>query len=212
MKLDRSLRSALSAAAAVLAFAAGCSTPDDTKTESPAPEPSLPSLPAGTPGPTTPSLEPSGPEAPRPTGDGGVAISLPQLPIGGNSIPDGAGRQCASASWLPDVFPPEGVTVTGIRIDHPDGFRVGGSCGGAPSCASFTFRPGAGGCSIAVTGTGTAGASLLLAGRATCAPGRESSCREFRSAVNPGLVPLIQPDEPDEPAPPSTETTTSPAG
>ena len=200
----------------VVAFGlAGCAAPAGPDTPSTGPdtttaEPSAQS--------TNPSTEPTGPETPR-SGDHGVAISIPELPVGGNSVPDGAGKQCATASWLqPEVLPPGGgVTVTRIWIDSPEGFQVGGGCDGDRGCASFTFRPDDRQCSVAVTGLGTPGANLKFKGEFTCAPGRESSCRELRSQVRPGLVPLITPEGSISPgssteAPPSSpESSPSPA-
>ncbi|WP_086848892.1 hypothetical protein [Amycolatopsis kentuckyensis] len=192
MNLFRSRRAIVLLALGV----AGCATPavpdapsstgpDATTTESP---------------PPTPGTEPSGPERPR-TGDHEVAISIPELPIGGNADPAGAGKLCATASWLqPDALPDGGVTVTRIWADPPDGFHVGGSCGGLRGCASYTFRPGGGQCSVTITGPGTAGgAQLKFAGRFPCAPGRESSCRELTARINPGAIGLPEPEETTEP-------------
>ncbi|KDN18735.1 hypothetical protein [Amycolatopsis rifamycinica] len=192
---------------AVLALGvAGCATP------------AVPDAPSGT-GPTTatttettptaPGAEPSGPERPR-TGDHEVAISIPELPIGGNADPAGTGKLCATASWLqPDALPDGGVTVTRIWADPPDGFRVGGSCGGLRGCASYRFRPGGGRCSVAVTGPGTAeGAQLKFAGRFSCTPGRESSCHELTRRVNPGSIGLSRPETTTEPEPTATPAAT----
>jgi hypothetical protein len=196
---------------ALVAGLAGCSTP------------ATPDAPSGTgentatvePPPSNPGTESSGVETPR-SGDYGVAISIPQLPIGGNTEPEGPLEQCATPSWLADTFPDGGVTVTGIRIEPPDGFGVGGSCGGVPECASFTFRPGHGQCSVAVTGSGNPhDPQLKLKGGFTCAPGRESSCQELRTRLKPGLVPLeySAPESSTTETPPSSaESSPSPAG
>lgn len=188
---------------------AGCSTP------------AAPGVPSGTgedtataesPPTSAPATEPSGPEAPR-SGDHGVAISIPELPVGGNSDPDGPQRQCAAASWLqPGVFPEGGVTVTRIWADPPGGYRVGGACGGLRGCAGFTFRPGGARCSVAVTGPGSPGAQLKFTGRFACAPGRESSCRALPAQVNPGSISLVQPDDTTEPEPSTTEAPPGSAG
>jgi hypothetical protein len=204
MNLFRSSRHTLSAAVAVLAVTAGCSTPAGPEAPAASTETSPPT--------TAPSTEPTGPEIPR-TGDHEVSISIPELPIGGNSIPDGAEGQCATASWLqPEVFPDGGVKVTRIWIEPPDGFRVGGGCDGVRGCTSFTFRPGGGQCSVAVTGRGTPEAQLKVKGEFTCALGRESSCRELPARVNAGLVPLIQPEGTTAPESTTTEPPPSSAG
>ncbi|MEU5263756.1 hypothetical protein [Amycolatopsis sp. NPDC021455] len=208
MKPFRSILPLLALAAGL----AGCSTPAapgstgaDTATVEPPP--------------STPGTEPSGVEPPR-AGDHGVSISIPRLPIGGNADPDGPQRQCATAGWLqPEVFPEGGVTVTEVTADPPEGYRVGGGCGGLRGCAGFTFRPGGGRCSVAVTGPGTPDAQLKFAGVFTCAPARESSCRELLPQVNPGSIGLSQPEETTGPessateAPPtSAESSPSPTG
>jgi len=207
MNLFRSSRHTLSVAVTVLAVGvtAGCSTPAG-------PEAPAASTEASPPETAAPSTEPTGPEIPR-TGDHAVAISIPELPVGGNSVPDGAERQCATPSWLqPDVLPDTGVKVTRIWIEPPDGYRVGGSCGGVPGCASFKFRPGSRTCSVAVTGRGTPEAQLKVKGEFTCAPGRESSCRALPARVNPGLVPLTQPEGTTEPESSTTEPPPSTTG
>jgi hypothetical protein len=184
--------------------------------------PAAPGVPSGTgentatvepPPSSTPSTEPSGPEAPR-SGDHGVAITIPQLPVGGNSASDGPRRQCATAGWLqPEVFPQAGVTVVEIEADPPDGYHVGGSCGGLRGCAGFTFRPGGGRCSVAVTGPGTPdGAQLKFKGVFTCAPARESSCRELLPQVNAGSVGLFQPEVTTEPDSSTSEAPSSSPG
>jgi hypothetical protein len=206
MTLFRSRRPALAIVALALGVA-GCSTPagpdaprstDQTTAATTAETP-----------PSNPGTEPTGPESPR-TGDHGVAISIPELPIGGNADPAGTGRLCADASWLqPETLPAGGVTVTRIQADPPEGFHVGGRCGRLRGCAGFTFHSGKDHCSVEVTGPGTAeGAQLKFAGGFTCPPGRENSCRELTARMNPGAIGLSRP----EPESPSTETTPSPSG
>ncbi len=176
MNLFRSTRSALFAAATVLGLGmAGCSTSSDPGVQSSAPEPSLS---AETPsGGTTPSMEPSGPEAPRPTGNGGPAIALAQLPVGGGSEETDDEEQCATASWnQPDLLPDNGVRVTKVEITPSRGFAVAGKCGDSPACRSFTFRKGDLSCSVEVRGRGEDRAELTLRGGFTCPPGQESSC------------------------------------
>lgn len=175
---------------------AGCATPAVPD----APGSTGPDAPTTESAPPAPGTEPSGPEQPR-TGEHEVAISIPELPIGGNADPAGTRKLCATASWLqPDALPDGGVTVTRIWADPPAGFRVGGSCGGLRGCASYTFRPGGGRCSVTITGPGTAeGAQLKFAGRYTCAPGRDDACRALKDRVNPGSIGLSQPEETAEP-------------
>ncbi|MFJ1767538.1 hypothetical protein ACIOD2_44930 [Amycolatopsis sp. NPDC088138] len=191
--------------AAVLAFGvAGCSTPSGGGTETSTPEASTTEAPLTT---GTPSAEPTGPEAPRTADDAGVAISIAQLPIGGDA--DSSDReQCVTVSWLqPDLLPDNGVKVTTIRVTPPGAFSVGGKCGDPDACAGFTFGSGAGTCSVAVTARGTGGTAwLTVQGKAVCAPGKENSCQDLRSRVSPGSIRMTQPESP------TTETTTTTTG
>ncbi|MEV6639104.1 hypothetical protein [Amycolatopsis sp. NPDC051371] len=81
--------STLTLAAAIAVLAVGCSSPagpgaeDSTAAESPPPT-------------SAPSTEPTGSETPR-SGDDGVAISIPQLPIGGG-VDDSTAQTSASRS------------------------------------------------------------------------------------------------------------------
>ncbi|WP_410612641.1 hypothetical protein [Amycolatopsis sp. lyj-109] len=163
--------------------------------------------------PPNPGTEPTGPESPR-TGDHGVAISIPELPVGGNAVPAGSGTLCATASWLqPETLPDGGVTVTRIWADPPEGFRVGGRCGGRRGCASFTFRSGEDRCSVTITGPGTdEGAQLKFAGGFTCGAGREGSCRDLTARVNPGAIGLSRPEGTTEPESSTTEASPSSSG
>ncbi len=179
MNSFRSTRRALFVAATVLGFGvSGCSTSSDPGVQSSAPESSSA---AETSGAGTPSMEPSGPEAPRPTGNGEPALALAQLPIGGNSEQKTAGNQCATASWnRPELLPDNGVTVAKVEITPPKGFRVAGGCEG-PACGSFTFRRNDTSCTVQVNGLGENGAKLTLKGKFTCPPGQGSSCGGFIS-------------------------------
>ncbi|MEV5718820.1 hypothetical protein AB0L41_33450 [Amycolatopsis mediterranei] len=205
MNLFRSRRPALAIVALALGVA-GCSTPagpdaprsTDQNTTADATTAETP--------PSNPGTEPTGPESPR-TGDHGVAISIPELPIGGNANPAGQEKLCADASWLqPETLPAGGVKVSRIQADPPTGFHVGGKCGRLPSCASFTFRTDEDHCSVEVTGSGTAeGAQLKFTGGFTCPPGRESSCRELTARMNPGAIGFSRPETTTEPEAPTTE-------
>lgn len=201
-------RAALLVAAAALVFGVtGCTTPADSGAASTASETPMPT--------EAPSTEPSGPETPRTAaGDDGVAISIAQLPIGGTADDPGGENQCVTVSWLQSDPPPDnGVRVTGLRVTPPGAFEVGGSCGGLRACASYAF--GTGSCSVAVKALGTNGdAQLKFTGEITCAPGKQSSCQDFRSRVDPGEVDLRQPEGPEVPETSVTPETseTSPTG
>jgi hypothetical protein len=205
MNLFRSRRAIVVLALGV----AGCSTPAVPEV----PSSTGPSTTTAESAPTGPGTEPTGPESPR-TGDHGVAISIPELPIGGNAVPAGTGTLCATASWLqPELLPDGGVTVTRIRADPPEGFRVGGRCGGLRGCTSFTFHSGGDRCSVTITGPGTdEGAQLKFAGGFPGAPGREGSCRELTARVNPGVIGLSRPEGTTEPESSTTEPPPSSSG
>jgi hypothetical protein len=205
MNSFRSTRRALFVAATVLGFGvAGCSTPSGPGAQSSAPE-SFPSA-AETSG--TPSTEPSGPEAPRPSGNGEVAIVIAQLPVGGGSNPDGDGKQCATASWnQPDLLPDSGVTVTRIDFTPPKGFQAIGGCGDSSACAGFTFRPGGDrSCSVLVRELGRSGGKLTLRGTFACPPGQGSSCRQLPGRVQGGEVSLDPPEGETTSESPATES------
>jgi hypothetical protein len=189
---------------ALVAGLAGCSTPkapdapgtgENTATVEPS---------------SSPGTETSGPEAPR-SGDHGVAISIPQLPVGGRAEDETVENQCVKVSWLrPGNLPDGGVRVTGIRITPSDAFSTGGGCGGRPACASFTFHAKGDSCSVAVKALGTTGsAELVVDGTATCPSGREEPCRALGTGSNRDPIPLTQPDEITGPASSTTETPTS---
>ncbi|MEV6639105.1 hypothetical protein [Amycolatopsis sp. NPDC051371] len=89
--------------------------------------------------------------------------------------------------------------MTGIRLDRPGVFSVGGGCGGEDACAKFTFHATGDQCSIAVKALGTGGTTrLIVSGKDTC------SCRDLRGRVEPGSVELTQPEDVTEPSTPET--------
>ena len=191
----------------VLALVAGCSTtavpdaPSSTgETTATAESP-----------PSNPGTEPSGPEAPR-SGDHDVAITIPQLPVGGGAENDTVADQCVNVGWLQEgSLPDGGVRVTDIRITPPDAFSRGRGCGELPACASFTFHANGDSCSVAVKALGTGGkAKLVVQGEATCPPGREAPCRRLRTGSDRGPIGLFQPDV-TQPDSSTTEATPSPA-
>lgn len=203
-------RSTLTTAAAVLVFAAtGCADSADSGSDAGAQD-STAEVPLST---GAPSAEPSGPESPRTADDTGGAITIPQLPVGGGAEDTRVTDQCVNVSWLqPDLLRDNGVRVTEVDLDRPEAFTLGGRCGESPGCTSFKFTSGADTCSLAVTARGTGDeATLTIKGQVVCAAGKDASCRDLPTRVNPGQIGLTQP-KPEETETTATETTSTPTG
>lgn len=154
-----------------------------------------------------PAEEGTGPEAPRPT-EGGKAVSLPTLPVGGGSSGEPE-AQCVAASFLATM--PDGVSVkvTGVR------FSAGGvsqkddsGCDGFDACTGFVFTS-ENTCAVSVDASGTSeqDARMLLDGK--CLAENPSACDGLRDQH--GSVQLNVPAPPeettttDEPTPSPTE-------
>jgi hypothetical protein len=159
----------------------------------------LPSASPTTELPGSPGVEPTGPESPGPAGRGGVAISLPSLPVGGGADDSDSVHQCVTVSWKGQQDIPDGVSVvvTAVQITPAGVFeRGGGGCGGAANCgASFAFTSGRTACSVPVTARGTDGksANLSLRGSARCPAGEERKCQDLAAHVTGQPIPLQQP-------------------
>jgi hypothetical protein len=158
---------------------------------------------------TTPATETTGTEKPGPTGNGGVVVSFPGLPAGGQSDDTTVVHQCMAVSWLGDNGIPDGVSVvvTGAVIT-PRGlfdWGTGGSDCGSPRCpAPFAFTSKTTRCVLPVTAKGTGGSGeLLLTGEARCGAGHEQKCRDLVAHEKPQTLPLVQPRTT------TTETTTA---
>ena len=160
---------------------------------------------------TAPPLETTGTEKPGPTGGGGVVVSFPGLPAGGQSDDTTVVHQCMAVSWLGGNGIPDGVSVvvTGAVITPRGLFEwgTGGSDCGSPRCtAPFAFTSKANRCVLPVTAKGTGGSGeLLLTGEARCGAGHEQKCRDFVAREKPRTLPLVQPVGPTK----TTGTTTS---
>ena len=143
----------------------------------------------------SPTMEGGGPEPPR-TGDGGVAVSLPRLPVGGGTDDSSLEHQCAVASWAGNDIP-EGMSieVTGVDFDPRGVFAVdgsnGSSCDGRPACARpFAFTSARESCSVPVRAvvSGSGEARLVLVG--SCGRGDSGECRDILASSSPSTVPL----------------------
>lgn len=179
-------------------------------------------------GAVEPPPEGSGPEAPQPTRAGEPVLSLPSLPMGGDSSDGSDGPlQCVQVSWLSSTVPPPGVRVTviGHSFSPAGSFSVGGSaCAGrSPLCLNgFAFTAiaidnGDKSCFVPVraTGSGDPGSSvtLSLSGEMRCPQSQLAACRTFEKAVGntPSQVSLSVPFPPETPSPePTTSPTTAP--
>lgn len=161
-----------------------------------------------------PSTEGTGPEPPQPGGNGGVAISLPSVPIGGgHDVSDDGLRQCAHAEWKgPDIPSGVSVSVESISIKSGGLTESASSCeGGNPSCDGFDFtQQHLGPCDVGVAANGQSSDGqplLLLTGSVQC-PSGDGSCIAFGTAVKNAPAQGIGLDEPPPPSstPPSDST------
>ncbi len=129
------------------------------------------------------------PEAPS---NDPVAVELPGLPIGGNTVVVSDTLQCVDVGW---TTPPElpdwaAITVTGVAFEPADGFAVSDEpCeGDTPPCLDGEVRiTGSQRCYVAVTWTGpTLDADRTMtftAGVLSCAPDQVAECEAFRDEV-----------------------------
>lgn len=155
----------------------------------------------------TPDVEPD-----QPNGNGQPSLSLPSLPVGGDSVPvEGSpGLQCASVSWIVDPAGPAAlrggfsVTITGVATDPPD-FRLSRqTCvEGTPSCFGYTFSADSGNPACVVAAWARrpgASAALVLSGTVHCSQLPLAACRDFVTAALqvPGQVSLTDETTPAE--------------
>ena len=143
--------------------------------------------------PDAPEAEdPNAEEAPDESGDA-VAVELPGLPIGGNTLVVSETLQCVDVGWTepPDLPDWIGITVTGVTFTPAEGFTQSSeSCpGGAPPCLAEGFQlTGDERCFVAVAFTGepTLDADRTMSfssGVINCPPDRVEQCEAFREEV-----------------------------
>ncbi|MDN5795927.1 MAG: hypothetical protein L0H79_09280, partial [Intrasporangium sp.] len=179
--------------AAVLAGCAGPPPPPSPQTftsvttfSSPAPEPTTTASPTR----TRDDVQP-------------VAVSLPRLPIGGDSTTSeaDAALQCVDVSWIvtktdsPDIPPGYAVQVTGATFSDKGFEAVTGACeAAAPACVGRIMRTGSTRCSLAVRALPDADPEVTvrvgLEGTAYCPSGVGDRCQRFADAVarEPGIT------------------------
>ncbi|TDV56615.1 hypothetical protein [Actinophytocola oryzae] len=143
----------------------------------------------------TPTEEGTGPENPRPTDDG-MAVTLPELPVGGGSNGEPA-DQCATASFTSSL--PDGVSVrvTGIRFSADGASVDGGGCDGNDFCDGFVFDSPGATCSVSVDASNaTTGVDMSLAGE--CVAEDVSACDDLRNSSGSVELNVPQTSDPDE--------------
>lgn len=134
------------------------------------------------------------PEPPVDTGDADpVAVELPGLPIGGNTLVVSDTLQCVDVGWTapPDLPDWLGIAVTGVAFTPAEDFALSSEAcpGEAASCLDPSFRLTLTGprCVVAVTWTGpTLEDERLMsfsAGVLACPADRVPECESFRDQV-----------------------------
>ena len=131
----------------------------------------------------SPTLEGEGSESPQPPDDD-VSISVPTLPVGGDSDVDGV-DQCGHANWLGSPIPPGvEVSVTDVALDPAGIFGLEGDpCGsdedGCADSWTWTSDTQDDECTVSVTQLVDTDetVTLVLVGTVTCTS--QSLCEEF---------------------------------
>ena len=135
--------------------------------------------------------DPNAQEAPDEANPDAVAVELPGLPIGGNTLVVSDTLQCVDVGWsAPPVLPDWiGITVTGVTFTPEGAFAESPeTCeGGAPPCLSAGFQlTGDERCFVAVAFTGgqsVEGQMSFSSGVINCPPERVEQCESFRDEV-----------------------------
>ena len=137
--------------------------------------------------------DPNAQEAPDENGGDAVAVELPGLPIGGNTVVVSDTLQCVDVGWSepPDLPDWIGITITEVAFNPPEDFTQSSEqCpGAAPPCLADGFQlTGDERCYVAVAWTG--GPTIdddrtmsFSAGVINCPPDLVEDCEEFRDEV-----------------------------
>ena len=164
-------------------------------------------------GPTdtsSPKVEGTGPEQPRPP-DKGTSVSFPDLPAGRDHYDDSRLQQCVTVKWLGRKDIPAGVSVQvkAVRITPERVFDINGTrCDGVRGCTeSFTFTSADESCSVSIKATATNGTNAYLRLTGRCVSRNAQQCDELL-ADDGSPITLRQP-QPDE-HPPSEEQPSAP--
>jgi hypothetical protein len=186
-----------------------------------------------------PATEGTGPESPLAAGSGGVAISVPSLPVGdGGSQPADDGQHvCVTVAWLGTLHSPATLTVTAVVVVNgpfrpAEAAAAGCTEDDGPPCAGLRVSAADNGghttCAAGVTWTGGRAVdrgSVELAGELTCQDLSLASCQQVRDGLQDqarargpdGFDFPVPPAGTSSPPPPSTSspapasTTPSPA-
>lgn len=140
-------------------------------------------------------------EGPSPDagGDGGTAVLLPKIPIGGNADvsadPGHPANQCVSINWIVDneaaqIPASVQVRLTGVTFDPPI-FAVteAGCSGSTPPCGGYVFTTGNQACDIAIEPLGISAdpsggsPSMSATGEVLCDDAESPECTTFLEAV-----------------------------
>jgi len=175
---------------------------------------------------SAPTTDTDGPSPDIGDGGGGVSVSLPSAPVGGQSTQPGddPGFQCLSVNWLAgdDAAIPEGASVAlGSFTFDPAVLDVadGGCESEGPNCTGFEFTSTDLSCFLPVRWNGTpfdseiSTASANVDATASC-DDDSSECAAFLEAVvnqAPAQLGVTLPP-PEEPSPEDGTETTSEGG
>jgi hypothetical protein len=137
--------------------------------------------------------DPNAQEAPDRSHPDAVAVELPGLPIGGNTVVVSNTLQCVDVGWTepPNLPAWIGITVTGVAFTPAEDFTQSSEpCpDGTPSCLADSFQlTGDVRCHVAVAWTGgptidDERSMTFSSGVISCPPKRVEQCNAFRDEV-----------------------------
>lgn len=137
-----------------------------------------------------PEVEQPGTEEPAGGEVEQIALELPGLPIGGDSVGVSPTLQCAQVNWSgpPDLIEGVRIEVTAVSFEPPGAFQLADeACPGSdPPCLPIMPAGGAP-CTVAIAWTGEPvdgeGQLFFTEGHVICAPEAEEECTGFQQDV-----------------------------